>query len=289
MNKPASIKTLAVVALSGAIALGGSAAFADVNGKLVINEELEIVTQTTPPAHLEGVLDEIVSGWKYRADETQALQMDDFDNPAMIFVDIAKDDWNKVEGSAGKSCASCHEDVETSMKGVRTGYPKWNDGAEEVRTLAMQINACRTENMGADPLKITKGKMARMEALISVQSRGMPVNVAIDGPVSAMWEQGKEMYYTRTGQLELSCANCHEDSYGLHIRSDFLSQGQINGFPTYRLKNAKLNTTHARFKGCVRDTRAETYKPGSADFVALELYVASRGNGLSVEAPAVRN
>jgi hypothetical protein len=36
-----------------------------------------------------------------------------------------------------------------------------------------------------------------------------------------------------------------------------------------------------RFKGCVRDTRAETFKPGSAhEFIALELYVASRGNGL---------
>jgi len=40
------------------------------------------------------------------------------------------------------------------------------------------------------------------------------------------------------------------------IRADHLSQGQINGFPTYRLKNAKLNGTHSRFKGCVRDTRA---------------------------------
>jgi sulfur-oxidizing protein SoxA len=117
----------------------------------------------------------------------------------------------------------------------------------------------------------------------------MPVNVAIDGPAQATWEKGKEMYYSRTGQLELSCANYHEENYGNMIRADHLSQGQINGFPTYRLKNAKLNTVHARFKGCVRDTRAETFKPGSDEFVALELYVASRGNGLSVEGPSVRN
>jgi sulfur-oxidizing protein SoxA len=117
----------------------------------------------------------------------------------------------------------------------------------------------------------------------------MPVNVAIDGPAQSTWEKGKEMYYTRYGQLELSCANCHEDNYGNMIRADHLSQGQINGFPVYRLKNTKLNSAHARFKGCVRDTRAETFKPGSPEFVALELYVASRGNGLSVEAPSVRN
>jgi sulfur-oxidizing protein SoxA len=128
-----------------------------------------------------------------------------------------------------------------------------------------------------------------MVALISSVSRGMPVDVATDGPVSETWEAGKELYYTRTGQLELSCANCHEDNYGRMIRADHLSQGQINGFPVYRLKNTKLNSVHARFKGCVRDTRAETFAPGSPEFVALELYVASRGNGLSVEGPSVRN
>lgn len=257
---------------------------------LVINEETEIVTRAPVPEHMEeSAVDELMSGWLFRKEGTRDMERDDFDNPGMIFVDQAQDAWDTVEGSEGKSCASCHGDVEDSMKGVRAVYPKWNDSAEKVYTLANQINDCRTERMGAKAYKYTGGKMAAMEALISVQSRGMPVNVKIDGPAQATWEKGKDMYYSRTGQLELSCASCHEENYGNMIRADHLSQGQINGFPTYRLKNAKLNTTHARFKGCVRDTRAETYKPGSDDFVALELYVASRGNGLSVAAPAVRN
>jgi sulfur-oxidizing protein SoxA len=130
--------------------------------------------------------------------------------------------------------------------------------------------------------------MQSMVALIGLQSRGMPVNVAIDGEAAPYWEQGKEMYYTRYGQLELSCANCHEDNYGNMIRADHLSQGQTNGFPTYRLKQAKLISRHNRFRGCIRDTRGETFAEGSDEFRALELYVASRGNGLSVETPAVR-
>ncbi len=255
---------------------------------LVINGEIEMTTKAAAPAHLDGALPEIMSGWHFRSDETQALQMDDFDNSGMIFVDEGRAQWNRVEGSEGKSCASCHEDP-SSMKGVRATYPKWDEDAGEVQTVAMQINDCRENNMGAEPYGYTSGQMANMEALIAVQSRGMPVNVAIDGPARETWEKGKELYYTRTGQLELSCANCHEQNYGNMIRADHLSQGQINGFPTYRLKNAKLNTVHARFKGCVRDTRAETFKPGGDDFIALELYVASRGNGLSVEGPSVRN
>jgi len=257
---------------------------------LVLNGETEMVTKAAAPAHMEETgIDTVMSGWHFRNDDTQAMQADDFDNPGMLAVESAIEAWNTVEGEAGKSCASCHGAAEDSMKGIRAVYPKWNETAGELRTLAMQVNDCRTNQMKAEPYKYDSGPMAAMEALISVQSRGMPVNVAIDGPVQAMWEKGKELYYTRTGILELSCASCHEENYGNMIRADHLSQGQINGFPTYRLKNAKLNTVHGRFKGCVRDTRAETYKPGSEEFIALELYVASRGNGLSVEGPSVRN
>lgn len=254
---------------------------------LVINGDIEMVTHTDAPAHMENI-STIQSGWEFRSPETQDLERDDFDNPGMLGVDDAREAWAVVEGTADKSCASCHGEPE-EMAGVRAVYPKWNEDAGEVRTLEMQINACRTENMGAEALKYNAGEMTEMVALLSAVSRGMPVNVAIDGPAQATWEQGKEIYYTRYGQLELSCANCHEDNYDNLIRADHLSQGQINGFPAYRLKNAKLNSVHDRFKGCVRDTRAETFSPGSPEFVALELYVASRGNGLSVEGPSVRN
>ena len=271
------------------LAMGAGSAIADEKADLVLNEETPMVVRTDAPDHLKGALDTIYSGWVYRATETQHLQMDDFDNPGMLAVEEAAEVWNTVEGTEGKSCASCHGDVSESMKGVKAVYPKWNDAAEKVYTLETQINDCRTERMGAEAWKYGGGDTNAMIALISVQSRGMPVNVAIDGPAQSTWEQGKEMYYTRTGQLDLSCASCHEENYGKHIRADYLSQGQVNGFPVYRLKNTKLNSTHARFKGCVRDTRAETYKPGSDEFVALELYVTSRGNGLSVEGPSVRN
>ena len=248
----------------------------------------EMISKTAAPAHMaETGIDTIISGWHYREDDTQAMQMDTFDNPGMIAVDQAMDAWNTVEGTAEKSCASCHEGSE-SMAGVRAVYPKWNAEAGEMRTLAMQINNCRTEQMGAEEYKYSGAEMTAMESLISVQSRGMPVNVAIDGPAAEYYEKGKEIYYTRYGQLELSCANCHEENYGNYIRADHLSQGQINGFPTYRLKDAALVQTHNRFRGCIRDTRGETFAVGSPEFVALEVYVASRGNGLSVEGPSVR-
>jgi sulfur-oxidizing protein SoxA len=55
------------------------------------------------------------------------------------------------------------------------------------------------------------------------------------------------------------------------------------------LKNTKLNTIHGRFKGCMSNIRATPFKEGGDEFKALELYVASRANGLMVETPSVRN
>jgi len=282
-----NIKTVSfITALAMALPTLGAADPDD--DKLVINEEIEMVTKTKAPEHLEGALDEVMSGWHFRSDETQAMEMDDFDNPGMIDVEKAIKTWKTAEGSEGKSCADCHGAPE-DMAGVKPTYPKWNEAAGEVFTLQMQVDDCRVNRMGAEAWKTDKGGSIAMEALLSSVSRGLPMNVAIDGPGRETWEKGKEIYYTRFGQLELSCANCHEDNNGNMIRADHLSQGQINGFPTYRLKNTKLNGAHSRFKGCIRDTRAETFNPGSPEFVALEMYVASRGNGLSVEGPSVRN
>lgn len=255
--------------------------------ELVINGDIPITIRAPAPDHLDGALPELYSGWLYRDASTREMEMDDFENPAMSGVDSALAVWNTAEGSEGKSCADCHGAIEEGMAGVRAVMPKVND-AGVLWGMEDYINNCRVERMGAEPYEWDKGPMKNMTAAITVQSRGMPVNVAIDGAAAPYWEQGKEMYYTRFGSLQLSCASCHQENNNNWIRGDHLSQGQINGFPAYRLKTGGLVSTHNRFRGCVRDTRAETFGVGSDEFRSLELYVASRGNGLSVEGPTVR-
>jgi sulfur-oxidizing protein SoxA len=278
----------AALSIALAVAAAGPAMADPVEDTLVLNGEIEITTVAPAPAHLEGRLgDTIRSGWLYREDETRDVQRDDFENPAILNVEAATEAWNAVDGSEGKSCASCHEGPE-SMAGVRPAMPKIHEASGELWSMEQWINDCRVNRMGAEAWDWDKGPMKNMTALISSVSRGMPVNVQIDGPYAPFWEKGKEIYYTRYGQLELSCANCHEENNGNYIRADHLSQGQTNGFPVYRFNTTGLVSLHNRFLGCIRDTRAEPFAIGSPEFTALELYVASRGNGLSVEAPAVR-
>ena len=282
---------LVASAFAMALASAASVAIADPaeETEIVINDG-ELVLPARPPAPdlLEGALDEVLSGWLFRDEDTRAMQMDDFENPALVFVDQGLEAWDAVEGSEGKSCASCHDDMSESMKGVRAHMPKMNEAGDDLWSMENFINDCRVNRMGAEEWGWNSREMKNMTSAISLQSRGEPVSVAIDGPASDWWQKGKDIYYTRYGQLEMGCYNCHEENAGNMIRADHLSQGQINGFPTYRLKDAGMVSIHHRFVGCVRDTRAETFKPGSPEFRALELYVASRGTGLPVEGVSVR-
>jgi sulfur-oxidizing protein SoxA len=272
------ILAAAAVALVGLAAPGASAADRPWEKK---------ANQVTPQKG--NPLPELISGYYFRDKKTQALQDDDFENPGFLWVQRGKALWSKVEGKAGKSCASCHGMAEKAMKGVATGYPKYNPATKKLINLEQRINNCRTKNMKAKAWKWESEPLLSMTTYVRYQSRGMPVHVKVDGKAKPFFEKGKKFYYQRRGQLDMSCANCHETYFGQHIRSDLLSQGQSNGFPTYRLKWQKIGSLHRRFRGCNKNIRAKPYKNGSDEYTNLELYLAWRGQGLKIETPAVRN
>lgn len=229
------------------------------------------------------------SGYSWAKAETQELQDDDMMNPAFLWIDKGEELWNTVEGSAGKSCATCHGEAAAGMKGVGVSYPKYRGGMGKLQNLEQKINQERVEKMGAKAWKWESEGLLAMTAFVRHQSRGMPVAVAIDGPAKPFFEKGKAFYEQRRGLLDMSCKNCHEDNAGGILRANVLTQGQSNGFPTYRLKWQKVGSLHRRFRGCNKQVRATPYKNGSDEYVNLELYVAWRGVGLAVETPAVRN
>jgi sulfur-oxidizing protein SoxA len=282
-------KTLALLCGVAATALAG--AFTATAGpgpdqdELVIDGQTYVTETKSPEGH---PIDTIYSGWRFRSDETQALQKDDFENPAFTYVEQGIALWNTAGGTSGKSCADCHGDPE-SMRGLRANTPKWVESVGRPQAMEHLINASIKEHQGAEPWKWESDEMLSMTSLLSSVSRGLPIEVQIDGPMAPWFEKGKELYYTRVGQLDLACANCHEDNYGNMIRADHLSQGMINGFPVYRFKWSGVGSIHRRFKGCMDQVRATPHERGSDEFTALELYIAWRGTGLSVEGPSVRN
>jgi len=283
----AGLLAIATTAVATFVSLSTSLQAEPVDAKLVIDEELEMITRA--PSVEGHPLPEVISGWHYRTEATRAMQLDSFDNAGLLGVEQGEEIWNTVEGTEGKSCASCHNDASESMAGVGASYPKWDEKTNRPKNIEAQINHCRVENLGAEPYKFDKGGQKPLTAYIKHQSLGTPVKLDLtEGDMQAWWEKGKETYYKRTGQLNLSCASCHEKNNGKHIRADHLSQGNVNGFPTYRLKQNRLISLHNRFRGCIRDTRAEFPDAFSDTLMGLEVYTTWRGTGLSVETPAVR-
>lgn len=257
-----------------------------VDEKLVIDGREMITKAPAPEGH---PFEEVLSGWLFREAETRATEADSFANPGMLYVERGEELWNTVDGTMGKSCASCHNDAAESMKGVGASYPKWDADAKKPVNVELQIDKCRVENMGAEAYKFDAEQQLALTTYIKHQSLGEPVKMDLaSGEMQSWWDKGKEVYYNRTGQLNLACASCHEASMGKYIRADHLSQGQVNGFPTYRFNTAGMVSLHNRFRGCIRDTRAEMPKAFSDEMMALEVYVTWRGTGLSVETPAVR-
>ena len=229
------------------------------------------------------------SGYTYMTDETRFIQNDDFENPAMLWVERGEELWSAEDGAEGKSCQSCHDDAAQSMQKVGATYPVYDEALGKLINVEQRINQCRTERMGADEWKWESDQLLSMTTYVRHQARDMPVAPAVDGPAAPYFEKGKAFYEERRGQLDMACMHCHELYAGGQLRANVLSQGQSNGFPTYRLKWQKVGSLHRRFRGCNKQVRSIPYGYGADEYVNLELYLAWRGRGLPVETPAVRN
>ncbi|MBT3395718.1 MAG: sulfur oxidation c-type cytochrome SoxA [Alphaproteobacteria bacterium] len=228
------------------------------------------------------------SGYVFLGEQVRALQDDDFQNPGMFAVDRGQRIWNTVDGEAGKSCATCHGDAAESMAGVSARYPQFDADRGAIINLELRINEQRMTHMMAPPLEYESEDLLALTTYIAGLSRGMPLEVNIEGDAAPFFEKGKDFFFERRGQLDLACNQCHDDLDGMMLRGDKMSQGQINGFPFYRLIWNSVGSTHRMFEWCNTSMRAEPFAYGSEEYLNLELYVAWRGRGLLVETPAVR-
>jgi len=232
--------------------------------------------------------DERRSDYELMGPQTRAMQDDDTANPGMLWVLDGEALWNRKEGAADTSCADCHGDARASMKGVAARYPAYSPERGRPIDLEQQINASRVEHQKASALPFESKELLALTAYVSMQSRGMPIEPANDARLQPFLAAGRESFNRRQGQINLSCAQCHDDNWGQKLAGAVLPQGHPNGYPLYRLEWQNLGSLQRRLRNCMTGMRAEPYAYGSAENVDLELYLMWRARGLKIEAPAVR-
>ena len=228
------------------------------------------------------------SGLEFTGPEVRALQQDDFANPGMLWVARGEKLWGETAGGEGKSCSSCHADAATSMRGVATRYPLIDPGTARLINLEGRIMQCREQRQQAPALKHESEELLALTAYVRHQSRGMPLNVTIDWQNRRHFEAGRAMFNRRLGQMNLSCAQCHQDNWGRKLGPETISQGHGNAYPIYRLEWQTMGSLHRRFRSCQSGVRAELLPQGAPEFLDLELYLAWRAAGLPIETPGVR-
>ena len=233
-------------------------------------------------------LHELKSGLTYTGDDVRALQADDFANPGMLWVERGERIWNAPAGASGKSCASCHGDAKVSMKGVAARYPAIDAGSGRLLNIEARINASRSEHQQAAAFAPESEDLLAITAYVNHQSRGLALGVAIDGAARQHFERGRAFYYTRRGQMNMSCATCHEQNFGRRLFAETISQGQPNDYPAYRLEWQTLGSLHRRLRACLYGVRAELLPIGNPELLDVELFLAWRAQGLKGEAPGVR-
>ena len=228
------------------------------------------------------------SGYEFMARETRAMQDDDTANPAMLSVLDGETLWQRKDGSAAKSCADCHGDARTSMKGVAARYPAFDAARGRPIDLEQRVNICRTEKQQATPFAFESKELLALAAYVGNQSRGLPIDIADAERTRPFLQTGREMFIQRQGQLNLSCAQCHDDNWGQKLAGAPIPQGHPTGYPIYRLEWQTLGSLQRRLRNCLFGMRAVSYPYGASELVNLELYLMWRARGMPLETPAVR-
>jgi len=227
------------------------------------------------------------SGFEFMSTATQALQTDDTQNPGMLWVQDGEALWNHPVGPERLSCAGCHGDARRSMRGVAARYPRFDAALGRPVALDERIAMCRARQQ-APALPPESSQGLALQAFVAHQSRGLPIAPDADPRLAPFRARGEQLYRQRIGQLDLSCASCHDEHAGASLGGSTIPQAHPTGYPLYRLEWQGLGSLQRRQRNCMGGVRAEPFAYGAAELVELELYLMERARGMPIEAPAVR-
>jgi sulfur-oxidizing protein SoxA len=226
----------------------------------------------------------------YAIDDDARRQWQDIEEfpPYEFAIEQGEASWHEAL-PGGATLADCFGQP---VGDIRPAYPLFDAGRGEVVTLAVAINDCRVAHQ-LPALPYDSEELISITAYLAYAARGKPVatRVAADEPGAlAAYEAGKRFYYSKRGQLNFACSDCHVTSVGLYVRADRLSAslGHTTHFPVYRSKLGAMLSLHQRFSGCVRDVRAKPFALQSEEFRNLEYFLSYMGNGLELNGPGAR-
>jgi sulfur-oxidizing protein SoxA len=220
-------------------------------------------------------------GSHYMSAPLQALQRDPTQHPGQLFVAEGEALFSRP-GANGRRCADCH----AAPPAVAARYPVHDTATGRPLTLAARIDRCRRTHQGEAAQGPDGPAILALNALLGERSRGQPVSP--DLRLKPWAERGEAVWRQRYGQLNLACAQCHDERAGQRLGGAAIPQAHPTGYPIYRLEWQGPGSLQRRLRGCLTGVRAEAFAPDADEWLALESWLMQRAAGMAWEGMALR-
>lgn len=204
--------------------------------------------------------------------------------------------WFKKKNPDGKSCASCHGENGEKLKGIHARSPSYSKRSGRVTVVETEIAKCASDHLGMKDWKEDTRPNTLISFYLGKLSDGDTINIDVSaGPMKDAYEQGKNLFFKRTGHFHFACASCHTpQTAGNYLRGQRpttffgdASQYPIYHFP-YKLEGddlAYVFTMQHQIRSCQMLSRMYQGKEGTPSMTSIEVFLKASSNGYKMSIP----
>lgn len=227
-------------------------------------------------------------------------------SPVELFEVTGEELWKKKQGPKNASLEKCDLGMGPGvLKGAHAKLPRYFRDVDSVMDTESRILHCMMTLQGrsrADALKRPFGnadvpsEMEYLSAYVAGLSRGRKLSPGMGHPKEQdAYSLGKQVFFTRTGLWDFSCASCHGVA-GKRIRMSelpVLSNPKEAGpliatWPAYRVSNSQFKTMQWRINNCFQQMRTPEPVWGSEVVNAVNMYMTVTAKGATYRGPGTK-
>ena len=218
--------------------------------------------------------------------------LDPFVNPGVEHAHAGRALFTRA-GPTGKACNSCHERPDEAFARWAATMPRWEPRLGKVLGVEEFILRHAKATTGSE-YPLGGSANTDLSAFLHAIAWGRPIHVDVTSPPAReAWRLGRTLYEAKIGQLNFSCADCHDAGKGAGkwIRGQYLGEarGQLDHYPAWRTSRSETWDVRKRMQWCNVQIRANDLPPDAPEYGALELYLKAESQGLPLAAPNIRH
>ncbi|ADH65257.1 diheme cytochrome SoxA (sulfur oxidation) (plasmid) [Allomeiothermus silvanus DSM 9946] len=203
--------------------------------------------------------------------------------PGDLFASQGEELFHAKRGPKGKSLEECDFGLGPGkLEGAYARLPRYFPDTGKVEDLETRIVSCMERIQGFKPEVIKRDEVVALTTFVASKSTKAKIAVRPQHPAElAMYTLGRELWYTRAGPRDMSCAICHDNYAGKRVRlSPVMSpkQGLGSEWPAYRFEEDRMYTFENRIQFCYTSVGIPAPAFYSEPQIALTMYILTEAS-----------